>query len=76
MKYREKLVKELELNKAQEIKLDSILSWSTREYRKLSCEFRSRFDSLRHVVRDSIRAILTPEQKEKFERLIKKKRRR
>lgn len=69
--YRKNLVERLKLNETQQVKLDSILSWSQSEFKKLSSEFRPKLDSLRNVVRDSIRSILTPEQLNEFEKMIK-----
>lgn len=70
--YREELVRGLSLNKEQQVRLDSILSWSQNEFKNLSKEFRPRFDSLKNALYDSIRAILTPEQRSEFEKMIKK----
>lgn len=69
--YRKELIKRLDLDKNQQVRLDSILSWSQNEFRNLSKEFRPKFDSLKSALRDSIRSILTPQQIEKFEKMIK-----
>jgi hypothetical protein len=69
--YKRELVKRLNLSKEQQVRLDTILGWSQREFKKLSKEFKPKFDSLRNVVRDSIRSILTPEQLGEFEKMIK-----
>jgi len=71
--YKKELVKRLNLNKEQQTRLDSILSWSQREFKNLSGEFRPRFDSLKSAFYDSVRSILTPEQLSKFEKMIKEK---
>lgn len=71
--YREELVKRLNLNKDQQVRLDSILSWSQNQFKNLSKEFRPKFDSLKNALHDSIRAILTPEQRAEFEKMIKEK---
>ncbi len=69
--YKKELVKRLNLTKEQQVRLDTILGWSQSEFKKLSKEFKPKFDSLRSVVRDSIRSILTPEQLGEFEKMIK-----
>ncbi|MCS7229473.1 MAG: hypothetical protein RMJ81_07745 [Candidatus Kryptonium sp.] len=69
--YRKELIERLKLNQEQQVRLDSILSWSQREFKNLSREFRPKFDSLKSALRDSIRAILTPEQINEFEKMIK-----
>lgn len=69
--YRKELVKRLNLNQSQQVRLDSILSWSQKEFKNLSKEFRPKFDSLKSALRDSIRSILTPQQIKEFEKMIK-----
>ncbi len=69
--YRKEIVERLKLNETQQVKLDSILSWSQSEFKKLSSEFRPKLDSLRNATRDSIRAILNPDQLNEFEKMIK-----
>ncbi len=71
--YKQELVKRLNLNKEQQARLDSILSWSQNEFKSLSREFRPKFDSLKSALYDSIRTILTPEQRSEFEKMIKEK---
>jgi len=69
--YKKELIRRLNLTEEQQVKLDTILGWSQREFKKLSGEFKPRFDSLRNVVRDSIRSILNQEQLTEFEKMIK-----
>ncbi len=71
--YKKELIKRLNLDKTQQTRLDSILSWSQREFKNLSKEFRPKFDSLKSALYDSIRSILTPEQLKEFERMVKEK---
>lgn len=69
--YRKEIIKRLNLNQTQQVRLDSILSWSQREFKNLSKEFRPKYDSLKNALRDSIRSILNPEQIKEFEEMIK-----
>ncbi len=69
--YRKEIIERLKLNQTQQIQLDSILSWSQREFKNLSREFRPKYDSLKNALRDSIKTILNPEQIKKFEEMIK-----
>ena len=69
--YRKELIKKLNLNQTQQVRLDSILSWSQIEFKNLSKEFRPKYDSLKNALRDSIKSILNPDQIEKFEKMMK-----
>jgi hypothetical protein len=70
-RYRTELIERLKLNSKQQVQLDSILSWSRGKFKALTKEFHSRITVIRNEVRDSIRKILTSEQREEFERMIK-----
>lgn len=69
--YRKEIIKRLNLTQTQQVQLDSILSWSQREFKNLSKELRPKYDSLKNALRDSIKAILNPEQIKEFEKMIK-----
>ena len=70
-RYRAELIERLKLSSEQQVRLDSILSWSRGKFKTLTKEFHSRITVIRNEVRDSIRKILTPEQRREFERMIK-----
>jgi len=68
----EQLTQELGLTSAQSKQLDSILSQLHAEYKSNHDQFEAQMSQTRHKGRDDIRAILTPEQKPKFEEFLKK----
>jgi Spy/CpxP family protein refolding chaperone len=72
----EQLTQELGLTNDQKQKLDSTLSQLHAEYKSIhdqsNQQLNSQMDQARQKGRDQIRAILTPEQKPKFEELIKR----
>jgi Spy/CpxP family protein refolding chaperone len=72
----EQLTQELGLTNDQKQRLDSTLSQLHAEYKSIhdqsNQQLNSRMDQARQKGRDQIRAILTPEQKPKFEELLKR----
>ena len=72
----EQLTQELGLTNDQKRQLDSALSQLHAEYKAIhdqsNRQLDSRMDQARQKGRDQIRAILTPEQKPKFEEFLKR----
>jgi Spy/CpxP family protein refolding chaperone len=67
----EQLTHELGLNNDQRQQLDTILSGIHAEYKGLREQHEGQMDRARQKGRNQIRAILTPEQKPKFEEFLK-----
>jgi len=63
----EKMRSELELDERQSAEVRKILDETRNEYRALRSEARPRFDSIRQSARTRIRALLTPEQQQRFD---------
>jgi len=61
----------LQLNMEQKQKLSVIIEQSGEKYRKLSRDFRPQYESIRLETRQAIREILTPEQRDRFENIIR-----
>lgn len=72
----EQLTQELGLTRDQKQQLDSALSQLHAEYKSIhdqsNQQLNSQMDHARQKGRDQIRAILTPEQKPKFEEFLKR----
>jgi Spy/CpxP family protein refolding chaperone len=72
----EQLTHELGLTKDQKQQLDSALSQLHAEYKSIhdqsNQQLNSEMDQARQKGRDQIRALLTPEQKPKFEEFLKR----
>jgi Spy/CpxP family protein refolding chaperone len=68
----EQLTQELGLTMDQSKQLDSILSQLHAEYKSNHDQFDAQMSQTRQKGRDQIRAILTPDQKPKFEEFLKK----
>jgi Spy/CpxP family protein refolding chaperone len=72
----EQLTQDLGLTNDQKQQLDSALSQLHAEYKSIhdqsNQQLNSRMDQARQKGRDQIRAILTPEQKPKFEEFLKR----
>src|ERR1700730_12366451 len=69
----EELSRELALTDQQQQQLDGILSQLHAEYKTLHEQSDAQIEQARRRGRDEIRAILTPEQKPKFEEFLKRK---
>jgi Spy/CpxP family protein refolding chaperone len=67
----EQLTQELSLNNDQRQQLDAILSKLHTQYKDLRDQSDAQMNDARQKGRDQIRAILTPEQKPKFEEFLK-----
>ena len=63
----EKLQRELNLDERQAAEVRRILDETRNEYRTLRSETRPRFDAVRESARTRIRALLTPEQQQRFD---------
>ncbi|MGB2624787.1 MAG: hypothetical protein WA857_21560 [Candidatus Acidiferrum sp.] len=68
----EQLTQELGLTSAQSRQLDTILSQLHADYKAIHDQSEAQMDVERQKGRDQIRAILTPEQKPKFEEFLKR----
>jgi Spy/CpxP family protein refolding chaperone len=66
----ERMKRDLNLNDQQAAQIRSILEETRNEYRQLRAEVRPRYDSVRQNARTKIRALLTPEQQQKFDAKI------
>ena len=66
----EKMRRELSLTDQQTTSVRTILDETRNEYRALRTELRPRFDEPRQKARTRIRALLTPEQQQKFDAMV------
>lgn len=66
----EKMRSELNLTDQQTTSVRGILDETRNEYRALRTELRPRFEEPRLKARARIRALLTPEQQQKFDALV------
>ena len=66
----EAMQRNLNLNNQQSMDIRSIVNETRGEYRQLRAEVRPRYDSLRQKARVRIRALLTPEQQQKFDTMV------
>ncbi len=63
----ERMRRDLQLTDQQAAEVHRILEQTRGDYRALRAEARPRFDSIRHSARARIRALLTPEQQQRFD---------
>lgn len=66
----EKMRTELNLTDQQTTAVRTILDETRNEYRALRTELRPRFEEPRMKARSRIRALLTPEQQQKFDAMV------
>jgi Spy/CpxP family protein refolding chaperone len=66
----EKMRTELSLTDQQTTSVRTILDETRNEYRAVRNELRPRFEAPRLKARERIRALLTPEQQQKFDALV------
>lgn len=66
----EKMRRDLNLNDEQTKAVSAILDETRNEYRALKTELKPRFEEPRQKARAKIRALLTPEQQQKFDALV------
>lgn len=60
----------LNLNNEQATQIRAIVDETRTEYRQLRAEVRPRYDAIREKGRGRIRALLTPEQQQKFDAML------
>lgn len=63
----EKMRRDLNLSEQQATEVRAILDQTRNDYRALRAEVRPRYDALRQNSRARIRALLTPEQQQRFD---------
>ena len=63
----ERMRRDLQLTDQQAAEVRRILEQTRGDYRALRAEARPRFDSIRQSARTRIRALLTPEQQQRFD---------
>ncbi|HEY0385361.1 MAG TPA: hypothetical protein VGC64_05090 [Pyrinomonadaceae bacterium] len=63
----EEMKRDLNLNEQQATQIRAILDHTRNDYRALRAEVRPRYDTLRQNARTRIRALLTPEQQQRFD---------
>jgi Spy/CpxP family protein refolding chaperone len=66
----DKMRRELNLTDEQTKSVSAILDETRNEYRSLRAELRPRFEEPRQKARAKIRALLTPEQQQKFDAMV------
>jgi hypothetical protein len=66
----EALRRNLDLNSQQAMEIRTIVDETRGDYRQLRAEVRPRYDSLRQKARVRIRALLSPEQQQKFDTMV------
>ncbi|HBB93802.1 MAG TPA: hypothetical protein DC054_00265 [Blastocatellia bacterium] len=66
----EKMRRDLSLTEDQTKSVSTILDETRNEYRSLRAELRPRFEEPRQKARTKIRALLTPEQQQKFDAMV------
>jgi len=68
----QRLTNELNLTPEQQKQLDEILTDVQAQYKAIHASTEPQIDATRQKGRDRIRAVLTPEQKPKFEEFLKR----
>jgi Spy/CpxP family protein refolding chaperone len=68
----QRLTQELDLSSEQQKQLDAIMASVQAEYKAIHQSTDPQIEQARHKGRERIRAILTPEQKPKFEDFLKR----
>ena len=63
----ENMKRDLNLNEQQATEIRAILDQTRNDYRTLRAEVRPRYDQVRQNARTRIRALLTPEQQQRFD---------
>ncbi len=71
--FKNMLRSELNLSEQQSTQIDTIVNETRNEFRALRAEARPRYDTIRQKERERIRAILNPEQQQKFDQMIARK---
>lgn len=65
----ESFSRELDLTPEQRTRLEAVLEAKRRSFRALHDELRPRFEELRRSAKEEIAAILTPDQRPRFEKV-------
>lgn len=68
----ERLTQDLGLNADQQRQLDAILAETQKKYEAIYEPVRAQAEQVRQQGRENIRAILTPEQRTKFEEILRR----
>jgi hypothetical protein len=68
----ERLDRDLKLTPDQHARIDTVLTRREADLRALMTETRPRFDSIAARTRSEIQAVLTPEQREEFAKIVQK----
>ncbi|MDX6695506.1 MAG: hypothetical protein QOF02_3109 [Blastocatellia bacterium] len=63
----ERMKRDLNLNEQQSTEIRAILDQTRNDYRALRTEVRPRYDAIRQNARTRIRALLNPEQQQRFD---------
>lgn len=63
----ERMKRDLNLNEQQATEIRAIVDQTRNDYRSLRTEVRPRYDAIRQNARARIRALLTPEQQQRFD---------
>lgn len=66
----ERLRRDLNLNDQQAAQVRAILDETRNEFHQLHSEARPRYDELRRQANERIRAVLTPEQRQRFDERV------
>jgi Spy/CpxP family protein refolding chaperone len=66
----ENMRRDLNLNDQQSQQIRAILDDTRNQYRSLRTEVRPRYDAIRQQARSRIRAMLSPEQQQRFDAMI------
>jgi Spy/CpxP family protein refolding chaperone len=66
----ESLRRNLNLNNQQATEIRAIVDETRGEYRQLRAEVRPRYDTIRQKARTRIRALLAPDQQQKFDTMV------
>ena len=68
----ERLDRDLKLSPEQHTRIDSVLTRREADLHALMAETRPRFDSIAARTRSEIQAVLTPEQRDEFAKIVQK----
>lgn len=68
--YFETIRRDLDLNSEQSAAIRQILEETRNEYKKVCAEVRPRYDTLREGARSRMRALLAPQQQQRFDSII------
>ncbi len=69
--FKSRVFKDLKLNTDQQSELEHLLQRRQESFNEFRKNIDSQYIQLRETTRDSIRSLLTPDQREKFEGIVK-----